>query len=123
MCVKPQIASKVTSAPACGTGSIPIEEIAMILCNASSGIPCAVAIAAHCSPSIESAIVKPPDAEPVIPPIIFVVTTAATKGPAFSAMSVKIAFIGKNPGIITITLPNANPDATFKTAAQLDAAP
>ena len=123
MCVSPHIARSVTSAPQCGTGSIPIDDIAMILCNASRGIPCAAAICAHWSPNILSAIVKPPDAEPVIPPIIFVVMTADTKGPALSPIPIKISFIGKKPGILTITEPKAKPDATLSTAAQEDAAP
>ena len=117
------MASNVTSAPQCGTGSMPTEAIATILWSASSGMFCAAAICAHVSPSIESAIVKPPDAEPVIPPMMFVVTTAETKGPALSPRPTRISFIGKKPGMLTMTEPNAKPDATFKTAAHEDTAP
>ena len=65
----------------------------------------------------------PPDAEPVMPVITFVVTTDASNGPAESPKPNNISLIGRNPGMLTMTDPNANPDATLSTAAHDDTAP
>ena len=94
----------------------------MILCSASKGIPCIVAMEAHSSPNMERAMVRPPEAEPVMPPIILVVTTAETRGPAVSPIPTRISFMGRKPGMLTKTLPKAKPEATFSTAAQEEAA-
>ena len=68
----------VTSAPLCGTGSIPTEAMETMRCKTSGGIFCAIAISNQSLPKRFSAIVIPPDAEPVIAPITFVVTVALT---------------------------------------------
>lgn len=39
LCVRPQMAKSVTSAPQCGTGSMPTDAMATMRCSASNGMP------------------------------------------------------------------------------------
>ena len=51
--------------------------------------------------------VKPPEADPVMPAMMFVVMTAESSGPNESAMPMSACVTGTKPGRLVMTQPNA----------------
>src|SRR5574344_648637 len=79
-------------------------------------MPAVWAKAAHCAPNFERAIVMPLEADPVIPPMSDVLTTAENSGLPDDASFMSRSLITAKPTTLVITEPNANPDATLNTA-------
>ena len=61
------MASRVMTAPLCGRVSKLPQAIAATRCSSSRLTPVSRAVVASCSPMAESAIDRPPEAEPVMP--------------------------------------------------------
>ena len=81
MWVEPQTASRVTTAPLWGRlSSVPAPMTATRWSSAGS-IPCSPARRMKVGPSASSAMVSPPEAEPVSAERTFVATASDTNGP------------------------------------------
>src|SRR5471032_790172 len=113
-CVNPVSASNVITAPLCGSVSMPPLAMATTRCSTSSGMPAACAPLMKVSDIAASAMLMPPDADPVMPASELTDTAALTSGlgTLFSA-----SLTTTKPGSAAMTPPKPYSDAVFIAAS------
>src|SRR5438128_385194 len=112
--VRPVTASSVITAPLCGSVSMPPLAIDATRCSTSSGMWAALAAWMNVSDMAASAILMPPEAEPVIPAstVTVIASLISGFGMALSASATTI-----NPGSAAITPPKPYSEAVFIEAS------
>src|SRR3954467_3042220 len=114
LCVSPVTASSVITAPLCGSVSMPPLAIEATRCSTSSGMPAAFALAMKVSAIAASAMLMPPDADPVMPASALMLTASLISG---LGMASSVLAISMNPGSAAITPPKPYSDAVFIDAS------
>src|SRR5476649_1560787 len=113
-CVSPVTASSVMTAPLCGSVSMPPLAIATTRCSTSSGMPAACAPLMKVSDMAASAMIMPPDAEPVMPASELTDTAALTSG---LGTLLSASLTSTKPGSAAMTPPKPYSDAVFIAAS------
>src|SRR5476649_669000 len=113
-CVSPVTASSVMTAPLCGSVSMPPLAIATTRCSTSSGMPAACAPLMKVSDMAASAMLMPPDAEPVMPASELTDTAALTSG---LGTLLSASLTSTKPGSAAMTPPKPYSDAVFIAAS------
>src|SRR5262250_3362985 len=116
--VRPVTASSVITAPLCGNVSMPPLAIDATRCNTSSGIFAASAAAMNVSDIAASAMLMPPDADPVMPASTVTVTASLTSG---LGIDLSTSAIDTKPGSSAITPPKPSSDAVLSDASNAPA--
>ncbi|MNL10370.1 hypothetical protein D3C87_1311680 [compost metagenome] len=107
-------ASRVITAPLCGRVSMPPLAIAATRCSTSSGMFAAWAALMNCSDIAASAMLMPPEAEPVMPASRVTVIASLTSG---SGMLLSQSASTRKPGKDAITAPKPYSEAVFIAAS------
>jgi hypothetical protein len=102
------------TAPLCGSVSMPPEAIAATRCNTSIGMPAAFALAMKVSAMAASAMLMPPEAEPVMPANAVTVTASLTSGLGIASALATT----RKPGRAAMTAPKPYSEAVFIDASK-----
>src|SRR5881394_1343758 len=114
LCVSPVTASSVITAPLCGSVSMPPLAIDATRWNTSSGMCAALAAAMNVSDIAASAMLMPPDAEPVMPAKVVTVIASLISG---FGIALSASATTRKPGSAAITPPKPYSDAVFIDAS------
>src|SRR6478735_4550319 len=112
--VNPETASRVITAPLWGSVSMPPLAIEATRCRTSMGMPAAFALAMNVSAIAASAMLMPPEADPVMPASALMLTASLMSG---LGICLSESAINRKPGSAAITAPNPYSDAVFIDAS------
>ncbi|MCY1437718.1 hypothetical protein D9M71_538920 [compost metagenome] len=107
-------ASRVITAPLCGSVSMPPLAMEATRCSTSSGMPALLAAAMKSWAMAARAMLMPPDAEPVMPASRVTVTASLTSG---LGMARSASASTRKPGSEAITAPKPYSEAVFIDAS------